>query len=346
MPLRRCIVIVLILMLMCSIGCTNKKGEVDSSYIHSDSDETTEPQESEPVVPKAKSPLTGMDMNAQFENQRPLAVMVENEYNARPQSGLDKAGVVYEVLAEGGITRFLAFFLGETVDEIGPVRSARPYFLDYTMEYDGIYIHYGASPQGYTDLKKLKIDAINGMYDDATFWRDKSRNDPHNAYTNTKKIITTSKEHGFFRDAKLTLWQFNTEQTPAGDRILEDFNLEYFNNYTVNYTYDRDKMAYERFINGKPHTDRKTSETIFVTNIIVQFANTKVIDDVGRLSIKTVDSGKGYYISNGCYTEINWQKDARTERTKYTFADGSRLIINPGNIWIQVLPQWGKFYKD
>lgn len=199
MPLRRYVVIVLMLMLMCSVGCANKKGEADSSYAHSDPEnETIVPAENEPVVPKAKSPLTGMDMNAQFKNQRPLAVMVENEYNARPQSGLDKAGVVYEVLAEGGITRFLAIYLGETVDEIGPVRSARPYFLDYTMEYDGIYIHYGASPQGYTDLKKLKIDAINGMYDDVTFWRDKSRKEPHNAYTNTEKIITTSKEHGFF----------------------------------------------------------------------------------------------------------------------------------------------------
>lgn len=345
MPLKRCLAIMLIMMLLFSTGCTNKKGRQDAADAL-EPGETAEQQKDEPVIPKVKNPLTGMDMDMQFENQRPIAVMIENEYNARPQSGLDKAGVVYEVLAEGGITRFLALFLGETVDEIGPVRSARPYFLDYAMEYDGIYIHYGASPQGYIDLKQLKINAINGMYDDVTFWRDKSRKEPHNAYTNTEKILKTSEKSGFCKDTQLALWKFNSEESPAGDWVLEDFKLEYFNNYTVSYTYDRGKKAYERFINGKYHTDRKTGESIFVKNIIIQFAGTKVIDDVGRLSIKTVDSGKGYYISNGCCEEIKWQKDSRKERTKYTFADGSELVINPGNTWIQVLPQWGKFNYD
>ncbi|HHV19067.1 MAG TPA: DUF3048 domain-containing protein [Thermoanaerobacterales bacterium] len=346
MPLRQCLVIVMILMLMCSVGCTDKKNQDNPIDIDSDTNETEEPQEFEPVIPKVKNPLTGMDMDMEFENKRPMAVMIENEYNARPQSGLDKAGIVYEVLTEGGITRFLALFLGVKVDEIGPVRSARPYFLDYAMDYDSIYVHYGASPQGYIDLKKLSLDAINGMYDSVTFWRDKTRKEPHNAYTNTEKILSISEKNGFYRDSKLISWQFNTEETPAGNRILEEFKLEYFNNYTVSYRYSHNNKAYERFINGKTHTDRKTGETIFVKNIIVQFANTRVIDNEGRLSIKTVDSGKGYYISEGSYTEIKWQKSDRQERTQYTVDDGSELILNPGNIWIQVMPQWGKFNCD
>jgi hypothetical protein len=124
MPLKRCLAIILIIILLFSIGCTNKKDREDSSGIPPDRDETIEPEEIVPVIPKVKNPLTGMDMDMQFKNQRPLAVMIENEYNARPQSGLDKAGIVYEVLAEGGITRFLALFLGEKVDEMGPIRSA------------------------------------------------------------------------------------------------------------------------------------------------------------------------------------------------------------------------------
>ena len=111
MPLRRCLAIILVLMLIFLVGCSNKKSQEDPHELESEPYETPEPQEIEPVIPKVKNPLTGMDMDMQFENQRSIAVMIENEYNARPQSGLDKAGAVYEVLAEGGITRFLALFL-------------------------------------------------------------------------------------------------------------------------------------------------------------------------------------------------------------------------------------------
>ncbi|NLU10552.1 MAG: DUF3048 domain-containing protein [Tepidanaerobacter acetatoxydans] len=344
MPFKRYLtIVVIVLLLLIHAGCGDKKSHKDSDDTPRDLNEITKTQENEQVIPKVKNPLTGIDMDIQYEKQRPLAVMIENEYNARPQSGLNKAGIVYEILTEGGITRFLAIFLGETVDEIGPVRSARPYFLDYAMEYDSIYIHYGASPQGYIDLKKLNIDAINGIYDDVTFWRDRSRKEPHNAYTNTEKILKTSEKKGFIRDVELTLWKFNTEETFAGNQALEECELEYFKNYVVSYTYDRDKKMYKRYINGELHTDKKTGEQILVKNIILQFAVTKVVDDVGRLSINTVDSGKGYYISNGYCNKIKWQKDDRKERTNYTFEDGSELIINPGNIWIQILPQWGKF---
>jgi len=347
MTSKGCLAVILIVTLAFVVGCNSREVENTSEPSEPQhQEEIIEPDESQVDIPKAKNPLTGTDMDLQYENQRPMAVMIENEYNARPQSGLQKAGVVYEVLAEGGITRFLALFLGETVDEIGPVRSGRPYFLDYAMVYDGIYVHYGASPQCYIDLKQLKIDAIDGIYDNVTFWRDKSRAAPHNAYTSTENILKTWEKRGFRRDTELTFWNFNTEESFSGDMVLEDFELDYFGNYTVRYTYDHDKKAYERFINGKPHTDKNTGESIFVKNIIISFANTKVIDEVGRLSIKTIDSGNGYYISNGYCTNIKWQKDSRTGQTKYTFQDGSSLVINPGNTWIQILPQWGKFRYD
>jgi len=345
MPLRRCFVVVLIVAILIFVeGCFAKKnvGESEVSNIENQ-DELTKPEENIPEAPKVKNPLTGIDIDVQFENMRPFAVMIENEYNARPQSGLNKAGVVYEVLAEGGITRFLALFIGETLDEIGPVRSARPYFLDFAMEYDSIYVHYGASPQGYIDIKQLKIDAIDGIYDDVTFWRDKSRVAPHNAYTSTDKLIKATEKRSFRRDTELNAWNFNLEDSFSGDFELKDFELDYFSKYTVRYIYNRERQAYERYINGKAHTDRKTGESIFVKNIIVYFTNTKVIDEVGRLSVKTTDSGEGYYISNGYCTKIKWQKEARDKRTKYTLQDGSDLFINPGNTWIQILPQWGKF---
>ena len=349
MPLRRCLIVILIAALtVFTAACSGKRdaGESDASTNIEYEEDVAQQEVEIPEPPKAKNPLTGTDMDMEYENLRPFAVMIENEYNARPQSGLNKAGVVYEILAEGGITRFLAIFLGKTLNEIGPVRSARPYYLDYAMEYDSIYVHYGASPQGYIDLKQLKIDAIDGIYDDVTFWRDKSRKAPHNAYTSTENLFKASENRRFRKDTDRNYWEFNQEESLAGDFRLEDFELNYFNNYTVRYIYNNDHKAYERYINGKVHTDRIAGESIFVKNIIVSFANTKVIDDQGRLSIKTTDSGEGYYISNGYCTKIRWQKDERSKQTKYTLQDGSTLSINPGNTWIQILPQWGKFKYD
>ncbi|HHW01551.1 MAG TPA: DUF3048 domain-containing protein [Thermoanaerobacterales bacterium] len=338
------VLILLISLLQAGCGKKNLSAPANPPDTGGDSKQIVEssPQE----TPKAINPLTGLaDMNTKYVNQRPLAVMVENEYHARPQSGLDKADVVYEIMAEGGITRFLALFLGRDVDEIGPIRSARPYFIDYAMEYDGIYIHYGASPQGYSDLNKLKIDHIDGIYDGVTFWRDRSRKEPHNAYSSTEKILKTSEKRGFLKPVDLQVWNFNGQDAQPRGEILKKFKLTYFSNYSVSYTYDATKMAYERYINDKPHTDRKTGEPIFVKNIIVQYVDARVIDKAGRLEMRTVGSGKAYYISDGFCEELKWEKESRSARTVYTLADGTELTINPGNTWIQIMPQWGKFEK-
>ncbi|MDI3481138.1 MAG: hypothetical protein PWQ97_793 [Tepidanaerobacteraceae bacterium] len=344
---KRCIFLAVVFVLFLQTGCSKTHTTLPAQ---NSADKGTVGKTTEEAPPgmqetqKALNPLTGLrDMDEKYVNQRPLAVMIENEYHARPQSGLDKAGVVYEILAEGGITRFLAIFAGTNADEVGPIRSARPYFIDYAMEYGSIYVHYGASPQGYSDIKKLKIDDIDGIYDSTTFWRDTSRSAPHNAYSSTEKMLKASEKRGYLKPMELNVWKFNTEDAPPEGEAVERFKLTYFNNYSVSYTYDSGKKEYERFINGKPHVDRITGKPIFVKNIIIQFNDTKVIDKEGRLEIKTTGFGDAYYISDGYCEKIKWEKSKRSARTIYTLDDGTELEINPGNTWIQVLPQWGKF---
>lgn len=338
----------ILVILILPAGCAKKSSPVPSENIGVKSDDNKSKGDSLSdfnTGPKVKNPLTGLPMDVKYEKQRPFAVMIENEYHARPQSGLSNAPVVYEALAEGGITRFLAIFLGQELDEIGPIRSARPYFLDYAMEYDGVYIHYGASPQAYADIKKLKIDDIDGIYDRITFWRDHSRREPHNAYSSTPNMLKASEKRGYMKPVDIQAWDFNDgDVAPAGE-TLENFKLTYFSNYSVSYKYDMTKKAYERYINGKPHTERKTGEPIFVKNIIVQYVNARVVDKVGRLEMDTTGSGKGYYISDGYWEKITWKKNTRSARTIYTLADGTELKINPGNTWIQIMPPWGKFLK-
>lgn len=288
---------------------------------------------------KIKNPLTGLYMDKKYKNQRPIAVMIENEYHSRPQSGLEEACIVYEALAEGGITRFLAIYIDNDVTEIGPIRSSRPYFIDYALEYDSIYVHYGASPRAYNDLKQLSIDTIDGIYDSITFWRDKSRKSPHNAYTNTERILNMAKKHNFFKPVYIEPIKFSNSKERFVGINVDEFSLDYFNNYRIHYRYDSEKMSYQRLMNDAPHIDRTTGNPIYVKNIIVQFNDTKVIDNEGRLAIKTIGKGSGYYICEGVLQKIQWEKSSRDSRTKYFYDDGRKLEIKPGNTWIQVMPK-------
>ncbi|SHM05949.1 Protein of unknown function [Caldanaerovirga acetigignens] len=338
---RKIIALILFFFILLLPGCIR-------TTVEEEKDKRKEEQITRPVVtePILKNPLTGLPMVMGEEYIRPFAVMVENEKNARPQSGLDKADVVYEILTEGGITRFLAVYFGSNAEEIGPVRSARPYFIDFAMEYEAIYVHYGGSPQAYSDLKKYdKIDNIDGIYDNVTFWRDKTRRPPHNAYTSSHNIMKTAQKRGYLRTVKLNGWDFIGEEnsTPGS---LKEFELDYSRNYKVKYVYDEKKQAYIRYINDKPHVDRKTNEPIAVRNVIIQFMDTRVFDSEGRLAIKTMGSGKGYYISDGNCTYINWEKNSRFAKTKYTTENGVELRLNPGNTWIQIMPIQAKTKLD
>ena len=149
----------------------------------------------------ANENVDGMEANKVEEKKpvtfsgkdRPFAVMIDNHNQAWPQVGLQKAYMVYEAIAEGGETRLMAMFKGVDVEQIGPVRSSRHYFLDYAMENDAIYVHFGWSPQAQSDIKKYSINNINGIEEDGTtFWRTKKKSAPHNALTSTEKILKSA----------------------------------------------------------------------------------------------------------------------------------------------------------
>ena len=130
-------------------------------------------------------------------NDRSIAVVIDNVGDAIPQTGLNDAAIVYEIIVEGGLTRFLAIFKGVNIDTIGPVRSARPYFLDYAMENDSIFTHFGYSARAENDIGKLKINNVNGLIDNNAFWRTDKKTAPHNALTSTEKILKQAKTYGY-----------------------------------------------------------------------------------------------------------------------------------------------------
>jgi hypothetical protein len=270
---------------------------------------------------------------------RPLSIMVENSEGARPQSGLDKANIVYEVLAEGGITRFLAIYYDQDVEEVGPIRSARPYFVSKALEHQAIYIHVGGSEEAYNFIKEENIDDINEFVDFQPFWRSTDRTPPHNLYASTVKLRKEANKLGYIEMIKKQEYQFeiNANERLTG-RDTDSIVIPYNSSYTVSYKYQPESMKYIRFMNGEPHIDAKTKEQISVDNIIIQFAETKIIDQEGRLAIDFIGKGIGLLFFKGNSTEIIWEKSDLRARTLFLDKEGNRIALSPGNVWIQIVP--------
>jgi hypothetical protein len=270
---------------------------------------------------------------------RPLSIMVENSEGSRPQSGLDKANIVYEALAEGGITRFLAIYYDQDAEEVGPIRSARPYFVSKSLEHQAIYVHVGGSEEAYNFIKEEKIDDINEFVDFQPFWRSKDRDPPHNLYTSTIKLRKEANKLGYIEMVKKQEYQFEIDRNEnLTGRETGYIAIPYNSNYTVSYKYLPESMKYLRFMNGEPHIDSKTKEQLAVDNIIIQFAETKIIDQEGRLAVDFVGKGTGLLFFKGNLAEITWGKPDLRARTLFLDKDGNRIALTPGNVWIQIVP--------
>jgi len=277
---------------------------------------------------------------------RPIAVMIDNVDGARPQAGLNDAYMVYEITVEGGLTRLMALFKGVDLEKIGPVRSSRHYFLDYALENDAIYVHYGWSPQAEYDISALKVNNVNGITATSSqFWRVSDKSSPHNAVTSTKKILEAAKSYEYrtTSDTKSIL-NYTTKEvnldSEENSLVANKINIPY-NNTNVKYNYNTETKKYERSQDGKAHKDWITSENINTKNIIVTFAQNVDLNDgenKGRQDLKNIGTLDGYYITNGKAIKITCTKNSRTEKTVYKDLSGNEIEVNDGNTFIQIVP--------
>ncbi len=275
---------------------------------------------------------------------RPVAVMIDNQGSRPlPQAGIRQAQIVYEVLTEFKITRYMAFFWGSMPEMIGPVRSSRHYFLDYAMEYDAVYTHYGWSPQAQRDIPKLHIQNINGLVNGDAFWdTDKNRNNWQDSFT-SKALV----------EAQIVKWKYRTEPkqafpfkyadtfaVPASGESAVKIDLTFGKGFTAGYTYNPDSKLYDRTRNGEAQMERNSGLQVAPCNILIQVVPSAPIagDEKDRINVGTVGSGKGWFITGGKSRAISWEKTARDAQTRYLFEDGSPLLLNPGQMWIEIVP--------
>ncbi|BEP29674.1 DUF3048 domain-containing protein [Helicovermis profundi] len=297
---------------------------------------------------KEKSKLSGLLFDKSELEKRPVAVMLDNQYYARPQSGLSEAEVVYEILAEGLITRYMAVFYGNAPKRVGPIRSARPYFINKALEYDPLYAHVGGSPAAWADLVNLNVADLDGLSGNGMYRTSKTnKKPPHNTYSSISALRKAGSNRKYRLKGNFDFFEFyskdekpiNSEQANYLKIVYKKSSSSDKTGYYVEFKYDKDLKEYYRYVNGKHHIDEANGENLTAKNIIVQFAKHKVIDDKGRLKIDDLGKGDAYLLTMGVKTKLTWSKKNRESMTKFYDKDGKLIELNKGVTWFEVVPK-------
>lgn len=286
------------------------------------------------------SNLTGLQVNPDTNKLPVTAVMIENSIDARPQSGLSAAGVVFEAIAEGGVTRFMALFQNNDSTSLGPIRSARPYYISWAMGFDAAYVHVGGSPDALADITNWNVKDLNQFYNGSYFQRVSSRPAPHNVYTNLSSLTQLEQSKGF-TSSKFTSWTRKKDKPilkPTANTV--SFNLS-GPIYNPVYTYNAKTNSYNRSENGAPQIDANTNLQIspkVVIGIVVPLSQ-GALDASGAYysDYNVIGSGNAYIFQDGHLTKGTWTKNSNSEQILFTDENGKTIPLNAGQTWVTAL---------
>ncbi len=283
-------------------------------------------------------------------DSRSIAIMIDNEKPAwQNHGGLNSAYMLYEFIIEGGESRIMAFFKNVQPKYIGPVRSARHYFLDYAMEHDAIFVHFGWSPLAQSNIKELKINNINGIYD-TFFWRVKPLSSYHNAITSMSNVLSYALKKGYrtTSDNECVVKYNQYDEDIENGQTANLIKVTYSALQNASYEYDAERKVYLRSMRGQAHKDSQTGEQFYAKNIIMIFVKDELLDDPedkGRRNLYNIGTGSGFYATNGKIQEIKWKKDSRSSRTIYYDDKANEISVNDGITWVQIVPLNGGSVK-
>ncbi len=280
--------------------------------------------------------LDGVLVDPEIASLAPRAVMIENHPDARPVSGLSKASIVIEAPVEGGITRYMAFFpASSTIEQAGPVRSARPYYVDWADGWNAAYFHVGGSPEALEKISALQdfLD-VNEFAHGSTFWRDTNRSAPHNVYTKQSLMDAIVTKKGAASSTMPLAWHFQdmASSTDRGDTDL--IRIPYGGSFNVRWNFDKERGVYVRSLAGAVQKERDGS-TIESDNVIVIKTEQQVLDSYGRLKVRTTGSGEAIGYRDGKRFILRWRRSIG-EPMRFESTDGSEFIFNRGQTWIEV----------
>lgn len=341
--MKRYLAILLALALILCSGC----GGGIKSEVPSLSDNKTEPQKQ----PTYYAPLTGEPIDAEPANTRPYAVMINNIVYAQPQVGVSSADMIYEIPAEGGITRMMAIFSDlSDVESVGSIRSLRPYYLSVALSYDAIVIHAGGSEQAYSDLKTYGTDHFDGVRDGNTssiFYRDPSRGQygsEHTLFFYGTKVADLVQEYGFrtvHNESYKTGLSFSDDAVSQGTGDANTITVTFNTSKTTQFTYQSGSGKYTAVQYNDDYKDGATGEKVEFSNVLVLSASMTTVDSYGRLAVELTGSGEGYLACGGEYVPIKWSRSSINDCFTYTLADGTPLNFARGTTYVGIVPTNG-----
>ena len=297
------------------------------------------------------NPLTGLPIDEKWVNSRPVAVMLNNLKQAMPQLGVSRADIIYEVLAEGGITRMLGVYQStEGVGLIGSVRSARTYYLELALGHDAIYLHAGGSPDAYSKIKAWNVtalDCVNGPYEGSLFWRDKDRikqnGSVHSVVTSGEAIGALFPTYSFRQEHEESYryeMAFAEDGTPADGQQALTIRVPFSSYKTGVFTYDPDTGRYLIEEYGSAYIDGNTGEQVAVTNVLVLRTACRQIagDTEGRITVDLSSGGEGWFACGGKLIPITWSKDGVNGQLVYKTQSGEALTLGAGTSYVNIIP--------
>lgn len=320
-----------------------------------------------PTVKDQENPINGeLYTKLEFDKlskQKPLMVMIENHVDARPQAGLSQADLVYETLVESGITRFMAVYWGKEAEKIGPIRSIRKYYLDWSAEYDDPpIVHIGqAGYEPWEDVIVPEADARSYIrtynvksfmwYGRSITWRDHDKFNSgiaweHVAYSDTATAWADAKELGWTGPATVESLSFKRDIQKEKRPFSQKISIRFLNlggeTYKVDWEYDKESNTYKRDLAGQDHLDENNNKQLSAKNVILQYVNYSTTGDRnGRIVLTTLGNGKAKIFRDGKEIDGVWEKGSRTARTKFYNSGGEEINLNRGQIWIEVIPVIG-----
>ena len=338
-----------VLMLLGLMGCGGGSDEAETPDPPPAEEPEPEP-EPEPVGPSGKNPLTGVPMEEEYENDRPVAVMFNNLKAAQPQLGVSQADIIYEIPAEGGITRMVGVFQSlEGVGDLGSIRSTRSYYLEVALGHDALLVHAGGSPEAYRDIPNWGVDNMDGVRggsDARIFWRDAARKKnagyEHSLLTsgaNIQEYLAGGRYRTEHQEGYSYTQAFAEDGTPVNGTAAESFKLYYTTYKTGTFDYDAGTGLYMVGQYGGPYTDGNTGEQVGVTNVLVLETDINIIpgDKEGRLNVEMTGAGNGTYFCGGKSVPIQWSKADRNSQFVYRLTDGTPLTLGQGTSYVCIM---------
>lgn len=337
---------------LCSCGKNTADASSQEDGSSSGSASTSAQPEPEPEpAPVYTNPLTGEVCQTDLARNRPIAIMLNNLKKALPQAGVSQADVIYELPAEGGITRMMALYQSvEGVGEIGTVRSARDYYVSLALGHDAIFLHAGGSPKAYEVIKSwgvTDLDGVRGNYQGPLFWRDQTRRKnaglEHSLMTSgetIQKLVPSYSKVRQQHDANYTVgWTFTDDAPAATAQPATELTVRFSGYKTGVFTYSPDTKRYLVSEYDKPYVDANNKQQVSVRNVLVLYTDSYAIkgDEKGRMSVRVTGSGKGLLLRDGTVENITWKRSGDRSNLEFYLENGQRADLGVGTSYINIL---------